>query len=114
MRAMTDPAIGDPNNRRTVAEARWKAIVDSAVDAIMHNARAVESFNPAAEWLFGIRGADAGTERQSADAVALPRGTRPLLEHYIQTGEQKIIGIGRQVTARRQDGSTFRPPLGRR
>jgi signal transduction histidine kinase len=29
------------------------------------------------------------------------------MDHYLETGERKIIGIGREVTGRRKDGSTF-------
>jgi signal transduction histidine kinase len=29
------------------------------------------------------------------------------LRHYLQTGEKRVIGIGREVTARRRDGTTF-------
>src|SRR5436190_77453 len=35
MRGMRDRATSDAENRQTLAEARWKAIVDSAVDAII-------------------------------------------------------------------------------
>ena len=92
------------------SEARWRAVVESAVDAIvLIDARAhIEAFNPGAERMFGY-----------AEAEVLGRNVNVLMpspyheEHdgymgrYLATGEKKIIGIGREVTARRKNGETF-------
>ena len=94
----------------TLAEARWRAIVDSAVDAIIVIGMrgSIEAFNPAAERMFGY-----------AEGEVLGRNVTMLMpspfreEHdgyvarYLETGERRIIGIGREVTARRRDGTTF-------
>jgi PAS domain S-box-containing protein len=92
------------------SEARWRSIVESAVDAIVvidaHGQ--VEAFNPAAERLFGY------SEREISGRnvnVLMPSPYHDEHDHYLAryqaTHVKKIIGIGREVTGRRKDGSTF-------
>jgi two-component system sensor kinase FixL len=92
------------------SEARWRAIIESAVDGIIVIDRRgrIESFNPAAERLFGYRAADVIGRNVS---VLMPEPYATEHDHYIRryqmTGQRHIIGIGREVTGRRRDGSTF-------
>jgi len=100
----------ETTSRQSIAEARWKAIVDSAVDAIIViGARgAIETFNPAAERLFGYSETEVlGKNVNLLMPSPYHEEHDRYIEHYAQTGEQRIIGIGRQVTALRRDGSTF-------
>jgi PAS domain S-box-containing protein len=91
-------------------EARLSAILNTASDAIITIDRQgmIESINPATVKLFGY-----------APEEMVGRNVRMLMpapfyeEHdsymarYLQTGESRIIGHGREVTARRKDGSVF-------
>jgi two-component system, LuxR family, sensor kinase FixL len=92
------------------SEARWQAIVDSAVDGIIvidaHGR--VESFNPAAERLFGY-GADEVLGHNVDMLMPSPYREEhdTYLSRYLATGRAKIIGVGREVQGRRKDGSTF-------
>jgi two-component system sensor kinase FixL len=96
--------------RRRASEARWQAVIESAVDAIVvidQHGR-VEAFNPAAERLFGY------TERELVGqnvTVLMPSPYREehdtYLARYLATGAKKIIGLGREVTGLRCDGTTF-------
>src|SRR5262249_51293311 len=92
------------------SEARWRAIIESAVDAIIvidaHGR--VEAFNPAAERLFGYTEGEMSGQNVT---MLMPSPYREEHDHYLAryhaTHVKKIIGIGREVVGRRRDGSTF-------
>jgi PAS domain S-box-containing protein len=86
------------------------ALLQSAVDAIISidAAGIIESVNPATEKLFGY----SATELIGQNVkLLMPEPYRcehdGYVRQYRQTGRKKIIGLGREVTGRRKDGSTF-------
>ncbi len=90
--------------------ARLTAVVETAVDGfILIDSRGrILLFNPACERLFGYRADEVFQENVK---LLMPR-TYSLhhddyLRNFLQSGERKIIGIGREVVGRRKDGSTF-------
>lgn len=91
-------------------EALLRSILDTVPDGLVVIDRdgIVQSFNPAAERMFGyeaaeIVGRNVGLLMPSQEA-SVHDG---YIQRYLATGEKRIIGIGRIVVARRKDGSTF-------
>ncbi|WP_197451187.1 PAS domain S-box protein [Rosistilla oblonga] len=92
------------------SEALTKAVVESAVDAIItiDQRGTIQSLNPAAVRLFGYDAAEA-IGRNVKELMPEPYHSQHdrYVGNYLATGERKIIGIGREVIGRRKDGSTF-------
>jgi PAS domain S-box-containing protein len=92
------------------SEARWRSVVESAVDGIIviDAQGRVEAFNPAAVRLFGYAESEVIGQNVS---MLMPSPYREehhaYLSRYLRTGEQRIIGIGREVTGLRKDGTTL-------
>ncbi|MGQ0533078.1 MAG: PAS domain S-box protein [Caulobacteraceae bacterium] len=108
--------IRDLSERRAAEKAlregaeQMRAVVETAVDGvILINSRAqVLMFNPACQRLFGY---DANEVIGQNVRMLMPAPYRNEHDSYIaayrETGSAKIIGIGREVTGLRRDGSTF-------
>ncbi len=94
----------------SASQARWRALLDSAVDGIVViDARGrIEAFNRAAERLFGYSERDVlGKNVNLLMPSPYQAEHNEYLARYLREGEARIIGIGREVTASRRDGSTF-------
>lgn len=91
-------------------EAKTSAILETTVDGIItiEEDGTIESFNPAAERLLGYS-ADEVVGRNVR--ILMPSPHRDAhdnyLHTYLETAEPKIIGGGREVMARRKDGTTL-------
>ena len=93
-----------------VGDALYRAVVDTAVDAIVVIDRTgvIRSVNQTTERLFGY----AAHELLGSNVnILMPRpyaGEHDgYLTNYLRTGQKKIIGIGREVAGKRKDGSIF-------
>jgi two-component system sensor kinase FixL len=86
------------------------ALFDAAVEGIIviDGDGTITAFNRAAERLFGYAADDVLGRRVD---TLMPEPDRSAhdgyMKHYLDTGERRIIGIGREVRAQRADGSTF-------
>ena len=91
-------------------QGQLEAILNGAVDAIItiDNRGIIQSANPATERLFGYAPAELTGQNISLLMPAPYRDEHDgYLESYLQSGDRKIIGIGREVIGRRRDGTTF-------
>jgi two-component system sensor kinase FixL len=89
---------------------RLRSILETVPDAIIviDEAGLIESFSPAAERLFGWSAAEAIGQNVSMLMPSPYRESHDVyLDRYRNTGERRIIGIGRIVVGQRRDGSTF-------
>jgi two-component system sensor kinase FixL len=87
-----------------------RSILDTVPDAmIVIDAHGlIRSFSAAAERLFGIGAAEACGCNVSMLMPSPHHGAHDgYIGRYLETGERRIIGIGRIVAGQRKDGSTF-------
>jgi two-component system sensor kinase FixL len=105
-----DPGLDTTGANYLVPDVQLNSLFDALVEAmIVANERGrIERFNKAAERLFGYTEAEVMGCNLT---ILMPPPDRDLhdqyMEHYLETGERRIIGIGREVRARRKDGSIF-------
>ena len=91
-------------------EERLRAILETAVEGIItiDSRGVVESFNPAAEKIFGYTATEVIGKNVNL-LMATPHREQhdDYINNYRRTGNAKIIGIGRETLARKKDGTIF-------
>lgn len=103
-------ALARHTDELRASETRLRAVVDTATDGIIviDHRGIIDSFNVAAERLFGYKAADVTGKNVS---MLMPSPDREqhdgYLARYLAGGEPRIIGIGREVVAQRKDGTLF-------
>ena len=93
-----------------VGGTRLRALLDTAVDGIIIiDARGtVRLYNPACQKIFGYPPEEVvGHNVKMLMPAPYHEEHDGYLRHYRDTGERRIIGIGREVVGRRKDASTF-------
>jgi two-component system sensor kinase FixL len=91
-------------------EALLQAILETSPDGLItiDEDGIVQSFNPAAERMFGYGAAEVMGRNVSCLMPSPYRENHDgYLTHYLRTGEKRIIGIGREVLGQRRDGTIF-------
>jgi two-component system, LuxR family, sensor kinase FixL len=102
-RKQAESALGD-------SAERLRAILETAVEGIItiDERGIIESVNASAETIFGYKAREVIGKNIS---ILMPSPHRQqhdtYLSNYRHTGHAKIIGIGREVSGRRKDGSVF-------
>ncbi|MBT4769519.1 MAG: response regulator [Rhodospirillaceae bacterium] len=92
------------------SEKRTRGIIDNIIEAIItiDEFGTILDFNPAAEETFGYTPVEI-IGRNISCLMPEPEQSRhdDYLKNYRDTGEKKVIGIGRRVNGLRKNGSTF-------
>jgi two-component system cell cycle sensor histidine kinase/response regulator CckA len=108
--ALPPPVAADDQVALRDYASRLRAVFDAAVDAVLtiDERGIVQSLNRSAERMFGYAAAEL-IGRNISVLMPDPHSSAHdgYLARYLHTGEKRVIGIGREVTARRKDGTVF-------
>ena len=91
-------------------ERRYEAVINATQEGVLviDESGIIQTFNPAAESLFGYQAEEVIGKNVS---LLMPEPHRSEHDNYIQqylrTGKSDLIGMLRELTAVRKDGSTF-------
>lgn len=91
-------------------EAHLKSILETVPDAmvVIDERGIINSFSAAAERLFGYSADEiCGSNVKLLMPAPYQHAHDGYMNRYMETGERRIIGIGRVVVGRRRDGGTF-------
>ena len=91
-------------------EAHLQSILDTVPEAmiVIDERGIMQSFSSAAERLFGYQAAEViGQNVKTLMPAPYRENHDGYMRRYMDTGERRIIGIGRVVVGQRKDGSTF-------
>jgi two-component system, LuxR family, sensor kinase FixL len=100
----------EAESQLTSGEAQYRAIFDSAVEAmaVIDAEGTIQSINPSVERVFGYSSAElAGVNIKLLMPASIGSRHDSYLGRYRDTGQRAIIGIGREVIGQRKDGSVF-------
>lgn len=104
---MIAPTVVDAS---AVAVQQLEALLDAAVDAVIvmdHESR-ILTFNRAAERLFGYSQREVlGLDISILMPEPYRSGHAGYVASYLETGRARIIGVGREISALKRDGSVF-------
>ncbi|MBT5550732.1 MAG: PAS domain S-box protein [Nitrospina sp.] len=105
-----DRTVGERTSALAESEQQNRSITNNLVDGLVTISETgiIKTFNPAAERLFLYSKSEVVGENVSCLMPDPDRSAHDgYLKSYLRTGQAKIIGIGREVTGLRKDGTTF-------
>lgn len=101
----------EASNLRIREEAtRSSTVMNTVLDGVLtiNSSGLIETINPAGLQLFGYsKGEVVGRNVKMLMPSPYHEGHDGYLKNYLKTGDRKVIGIGRQVSAKRKDGTVF-------
>lgn len=100
--------IKSPSHKQLISDAHLRAIIETSIEGIItiDGAGIVQSFNPAAEKLFYYQAFEViGSNVSMLMPSPYHQEHDTYLDNYHKSGNAKIIGVGRELKARRKDGS---------
>jgi len=96
--------------RLEISETRLRSTLENVLDGIItiNEQGIVNTFNPAAEKIFGYDKTEIIGQNVKLVMPDPYHSEHDIyINNYLQTRKPKIIGIGREVTGKRKDGTTF-------